>query len=965
MRTGLRRLTIAVVATLSLLPAADAGAQTPPPERRGGDPDRHAAALTPAEQARLGALPIEAGSTSRRPVTDAQGRVAVVVEGPDDAALGDAVEDAGGVVAGNLAQGVSAYVAPEDLAEVTSSPGVTGAWVDQAPIPMDVSEGVDDRFNTLGATNADLWHTDTPARLGTGVKIGIIDVGFHGFNALPTPGDRPPAGQVATPLNLCNPLDMFGTAVDVHGTAVTEIAYDMAPGATFYLVCINQESDLATAVDSYLIPNGVTIVSMSLGFTDGRGDGSFHHVGQAAEVVRRTRLLNGMLWTVSAGNDAQRHYQVNAGDADGDFVAEIFPGRPAAGNQNEFFQFVVGANDTAFLDVRWDSWFGPVRDYDLIVLNTEDGTDVVDSILDQTAGLPPWEFVTIQNDANHNVIYRAEIERFSAPTTPVRFDFFFDGAVGPETFTSAQSITEPATSPYVMAIGAHCVFDTEREDFSSMGPTIDSRIKPDISAPDAVSTQTYGGVTQECASGFFGTSAAAPHTAGAAALLLEANGTLDVAELQAQLEAGAATSDQLPQGLDNGTGFGELTLSHDVDPPTPPTGARYTGINPPARIMDTRVPTGACNPGPCSRLGPAQTRNLDVIGPAGVPDGAVAVILNVTVVNPTATSHLAVFPAPAGPAPVPTIANLNFSAGQVVGNHVTATVGAAELVSFFNAAGSVDVVVDLAGYYTPGGPAGLFPITPGRIMDTRAASCVGPRCIPLGPGQQQTLLVRGVTPVGSTPIPMDATAVVLNVTGVQPTSQTHLTIWPDGSVPTSASLNLAAGAVRGNLVIATIGSDGAIRFFNAAGQTNVVADVLGYFAPGGSAYVPLIPRRTLDTRNGNGRFGALGPDQRFDHQTQLIYSVPDDATAALWNVTVVTPTGAGHLTIFPDGAAEPTTANVNFTAGQIVPNAVISRIGDTTVEMGEPTGQITIFNNNTAPNTTHVIVDLAGYFVGP
>jgi Subtilase family len=955
---------LAVVLVAGAGAGGGAEAQEPPRQRQ---PDQaHVqealnAGLTARMTARLEAEALRLGRSARASALSAPANpeeLDVVVEGDDRAALVQAVERVGGRVERPLTGAVGAVVDRDRLAELGHSPGVTRAWIDQAPIPDDISEGTRPTTEFAGATNASLWHGGVPPQRGAGVNIGIIDVGFSGFNGLPIPSDRPPAARVFSN-NQC-PTDMFGPAVSNHGSAVTEIVYDMAPDATFYLVCIDQESDLELAL-AFLAANNVSIVNMSLSFTDGRGDGSSWSPLHAAAIVRRARLDHQMLWLNSAGNRGQSHYMVSAGDADNDEFVEIFPGRPFAGDQNEFFLFAVAPGETVSLDVRWDSWFGAIRDYDLLVFDASTGDFVTESIFDQTGGVfPPWENVQVANSSGAVATYALAVFRFSAPTTPVRFDIFGFGAVALELNDPAQSITEPSTSPYAMAVGAHCFRGTATEPFSSRGPTIDGRIKPDISGPDAVSTMTFGSAAATCdgSSGFFGTSASAPHAAGAAAVLKGVNplpDVLDAAELQALLEAYANGTVALdPQGQDSNRGFGALTLPGTPGTPIPPNGELYTGINPPVRIMDTR-PGPGCVGGSCVPLGSAQTRNLAIHSRPEVPDDASAVVLNVTAIGPTSTSHLTVFPTGQ---PVPRVANLNYTAGQIVGNHVTATIGSGGQISLFNAGGQVHLTVDLAGFYSPtAGTVGLVPMNPpGRIMDTRPASCVGPFCTRIGPAMTVELPVHNVN-AGGTVIPDTVTAVVLNVTGVLPTSTTHITIWPEGPTPNVASLNLSTGIVRGNLVVATVGSDGAIRLRNAGGQVDLVADVLGWYESGGDAYVALSPRRTLDTRTGNGpRFGSLTAGEQYDHQVQNIYSVPDEATAALLNVTVVAPSGAGHLTIFPDGAPMvPRTANVNFRAGQVVPNAVISGLG-------EPSGRITIFNNPTS-SATPVVADLAGYFI--
>jgi hypothetical protein len=109
-----------------------------------------------------------------------------------------------------------------------------------------------------------------------------------------------------------------------------------------------------------------------------------------------------------------------------------------------------------------------------------------------------------------------------------------------------------------------------------------------------------------------------------------------------------------------------------------------------------------------------------------------------------------------------------------------------------------------------------------------------------------------------------------------------------------------------------------------------------------------------------GAFGVLAslllaPGESFEHQTRLLYGVPHEATAALMNLTVVTPTGGGFLTVYPSGFNQPISSNVNFAPGQVVANSVLSSIGGN--------GRIVLVNGS--GGTTDALVDLSGYFVPP
>ena len=102
----------------------------------------------------------------------------------------------------------------------------------------------------------------------------------------------------------------------------------------------------------------------------------------------------------------------------------------------------------------------------------------------------------------------------------------------------------------VTEVGAICFQNDSLEPYSSRGPTIDARIKPDIAGQDAVTSGVYGAFSTCGSSGFTGTSAASPHTAGAAALAKQVNPSLTASQLRSFLqgragELGAAGADNL------------------------------------------------------------------------------------------------------------------------------------------------------------------------------------------------------------------------------------------------------------------------------------------------------------------------------------------------------------------------------------------------------------------------------------
>ncbi|HRE00981.1 MAG TPA: hypothetical protein PLV68_06750, partial [Ilumatobacteraceae bacterium] len=331
-------------------------------------------------------------------------------------------------------------------------------------------------------------------------------------------------------------------------------------------------------------------------------------------------------------------------------------------------------------------------------------------------------------------------------------------------------------------------------------------------------------------------------------------------------------------------------------------------------------------------------------------------VLNVTVDQPTVGSFLTVWPTGA---PRPNASNLNYRADQTVPNLVTAQLGLDGKVSIFNAAGSAHVIADVAGWF----PAisGFAPMQPSRLADTRADGETvdgrGARSGALGSG---TVLDVQVT--GRARVPADATAVVVNVTAVTPTTASYLTVWPTGAPrPWASNLNLSPGAVRPNLVVARVGEGGQISVFNASGAVDVVVDVAGWFTLN-SGYFALTPARLADTRADGAtidglaaRSGALAAGGTLTVDVTGRGGVPESGVAAVvLNVTVTEPTASGYLTVWPAGQNRPTASNLNFLPAETAPNLVVAQVG--------ADGSVNIFNS---AGRTHVVVDVQGWVARP
>ena len=381
----------------------------------------------------------------------------------------------------------------------------------------------------------------------------------------------------------------------------------------------------------------------------------------------------------------------------------------------------------------------------------------------------------------------------------------------------------------------------------------------------------------------------------------------------------------------------------------------------PCRMLDTRTGNGA----PSGAVAANGEVSLKVTGRGGIPaTGVSAVLLNVTVANPTGTGTISAYPAGANPGET---TNLSFVANQVVANQVTVKVGDGGVVKLKNSAGgSVHVIADVAGFYVDGATteAGAFQaMAPVRILDTTKAGSTFVR-VP-GNGTIDLPVVSAASGV-----PATAGSVDLNVTAVNPASDGHISVYPTGARPNPivSNANFKNGQTVANAVTVKLGTDGKVTLENGGtGAVDLLVDVNGYFL-GGTAtqsgmFVPLAPARILDSRTGvgmpKGDFSAGTPRMLNNFEVVPLKVAgaggvnATTAGAVVMNMTIANPTQVGYLTVFPTGTVRPQVSSINFTQWQDIPNLV-------TVKLGTG-GSVNLYNMNAGQ--TNLVSDVAGYYI--
>jgi uncharacterized repeat protein (TIGR03803 family) len=463
----------------------------------------------------------------------------------------------------------------------------------------------------------------------------------------------------------------------------------------------------------------------------------------------------------------------------------------------------------------------------------------------------------------------------------------------------------------------------------------------------------YGGLVQATDANFYGTTSSGGTNGAGTIFKITADGALtslySFCAQQSCADGGfpVAALLQASNGMFHGTTYygGTGTNCYEggegcgtvfsLTGPTP-TAVQFVPVAP-CRLLDTRQTHDPI------QGGTFQFFDIPQLGDCNIPTTAAAYSLNVTVVPQRPLGYLTIWPAGLAQ---PNISTMNSLDGRIKANAAIVAAGASGAVSVF-ASNTTDLVLDIDGYFEPasGRTLQFYALKPCRVLDTRDMNGdLGGPYLPAG--QERSFPVLS----SDCQIPSNAQAYSMNFTVVPYQGQAlgYLTVWAQGSPkPVVSTLNNLTATIVANAAIVPAGTGGGIAVY-PAGNTQLVADIDGYFAPpgeGGLSLYPAPPCRVIDTRKGNG---ALSGELTVD-VVDSVCAPPATAQVYVFNATIVPVGSLSYLTLWPDTEDKPAVSTLNAIDGAITSNmAIVPNID----------GKTDAF----AAGTTQLILDISSYF---
>jgi autotransporter-associated beta strand protein len=427
---------------------------------------------------------------------------------------------------------------------------------------------------------------------GTGIKIGVISDGVINRQAAMNSGDLPSTITIdSSRSGLLAKLPGDPYTGD-EGTAMLEIVHDLAPAAELYFSGPRTGLEMVDSIN-WLVGQGCSVIVDDLSFALGSSD-PFFSDGAIANAAS-SAVNSGVSYVSAAGNwqraydgqiwgDARSHWQGDFVDAGSGWNNFNPTGNTSIGNG-----LVVYPNGEVTAALQWsDAWGGSANDYNLYLV-TGSGSVLAYSANPQTGSGLPWEGFWWKNFGTSPQVAYLAIQHASGAAREL--EVFVRATISTALqYTSDDSLVEQNAAVGVINVAAIDSADSPNyntiEPFSSHGP---STVYTDFATQTSITRYSLSGCgiddvhTEVGAVGsfhdpFYGTSAAAPHVAAIAALMLQANhgqtgAWLTPAQVTTALDDTATHLATAPAIYDNVYGYGlfnALNAVYNVFTPTAP-----------------------------------------------------------------------------------------------------------------------------------------------------------------------------------------------------------------------------------------------------------------------------------------------------------------------------------------------------------------------------------------------------------
>jgi subtilase family protein len=431
---------------------------------------------------------------------------------------------------------------------------------------------------------------------GAGIKVGIISDSFNalgGMNAGVLSNNLPGIGNTngfTTPVNIVK--DDAGTD---EGRAMAEIVHDIAPGAQilFHSAFNNTNTSpgqtIGTAINA-LVAAGANIIVDDVAWLTMPA----YQDGYSAQAAHAA-FLAGVPYFSSAGNNGNNAYE-GVFNSLGGFHNFDANNNDAVADKTILRIGTLPNNGIVRAVLWWDDPYptvgggSPTADIDFSLVDLTTNTTVSSSVANQLGGADAYEFVGVQNTSGATHQYGLKVNRFAGDANKKLKIQVFGSTISDDDDTNSPTIFGHNSADGAVAVAAASVFNINSpESFTSLGPTTllrDSsgnslanplvRNTALITGPDGGNNSFFGsdsGSDADSFPNFFGTSAAAPHVAAVAALLMERAADLGISLTPTQLYGILfnSTVDLNTPGYDFLTGYGRLdafsALSHLVPEP--------------------------------------------------------------------------------------------------------------------------------------------------------------------------------------------------------------------------------------------------------------------------------------------------------------------------------------------------------------------------------------------------------------